>query len=557
MKIFRKTSFCAFLLLIITSHQIFAVEFEEKKPHDEKAILVPKGARPALKEEYPRSQLVVDRIKARHSHPLVIPFRRSWNTAALTASTGTEMEENPEIGNNFELGFALHSQRLRVGSTGNRQYFQQETEGFPQSWYWPLPFIDYVDRPKAYMSSTFVHLAAKRTHNMYAEYRDFSDRITGILNAMMTDNKQLTIMAQRDMQNLRAEEIGTLPRVRNVAGISYKRQGGETNKLELDGSSTWSTLADSAGRDFRYISGTGVVVWGRQMRPDFNVDVRTQMQVSTVKDRNSEDEEPWNVRKTGSLGLINTVSPSEFVRLRLNISALYDSEHKAFFTPGVELAITPRIIEASVGFRRAAILPDHDEIYFPSKFVKVNEDLKAESFWEAYGSLNVDIITRLKLIAEASYSRPESRITWVQHTGYVWEPVNAETSQAMKGEAYLTLNLIGDLGIFGSVRYQHFDNQLNDPEVAASGGISYGRPTSGSITLGAAFWNFKPLEDTDVPEDFVFAYLRINKSIRRVVNIFIDGRYSPDQEYIASYRGTPQAGRIISVGANIIFGGLD
>ena len=122
----------ALLLLTIVASQVFSEAFEERKPRDEKTILVPKGARPMLKEEYPRTQLVVDRIKARHAHVTSIPFHRSWNTAAITALTGTEIEEEPELARDYELGFALHSQRIRMGAVRNKEYFQRETEGFPE-----------------------------------------------------------------------------------------------------------------------------------------------------------------------------------------------------------------------------------------------------------------------------------------------------------------------------------------------------------------------------------------------------------------------------------------
>jgi hypothetical protein len=50
MRIDKYLLFCTlFLLIIIVSHA-FPVAFEEKKPRDEKAVLVPKGARPLLKE---------------------------------------------------------------------------------------------------------------------------------------------------------------------------------------------------------------------------------------------------------------------------------------------------------------------------------------------------------------------------------------------------------------------------------------------------------------------------------------------------------------------------
>jgi len=58
-------------------------------------------------------------------------------------------------------------------------------------------------------------------------------------------------------------------------------------------------------------------------------------------------------------------------------------------------------------------------------------------------------------------------------------------------------------------------------------------------------------------ENLYFGYIRINKSLFRLINIFIDGRYTPEREDVIYYRGMPQAGRIISLGANIVFGGID
>jgi hypothetical protein len=555
MKICRNSLFYTILLLTITASQVFPIAFEERKPRDEKAILVPKGARPALKEEYPRSQLVVDRIKARHRHALSIPFRRSWNTAAFTALAGIEQE--PQLDNDFELGFALHSQRLRVGALRNKEYFQKETEGFPEGWYRPLHSTEHVNRPKGYMTTTFVHLAAKRIRREWEDYRDFADRINGILNVIMAQNKQLTLMARRDMQNLKSEELSAQPRVRNIASISYKGPGEGVNRLELYGNSVWSTLSDSAERDFRYISGSGSAAWGKNLRPDFDVDVKARLQISDLRDENSADTGTPPIRKSGWLEVLNVVSPAELLKLKLNLSALYDSEYKAYFTPGLELTFTPKIVQASIGLRRRAILPDHDELYWPSKLVRVNDDLQAEDFWEVYSLLNVDIIARLTFLAEASYSRPGSRITWKQLPGYVWEPVNEKTSEALTGEASIVLNLLRDLSAFASLRYQHFDSQLFEPEITATAEISYGNPASGSIALGASFWNFQPLESTEPTENYAFAYGRISKTLRKVLSIFVDGRYTFNDEAAVYYRGAPQAGRIVSFGANIVFGGLD
>ena len=41
------------------------------------------------------------------------------------------------------------------------------------------------------------------------------------------------------------------------------------------------------------------------------------------------------------------------------------------------------------------------------------------------------------------------------------------------------------------------------------------------------------------------------------MSIFVEGRYTINDENVVYYRGMPQAGRIVSAGANIVFGGLD
>jgi hypothetical protein len=566
MRIDKYLLFCTlFLLIIIVSHA-FPVAFEEKKPRDEKAVLVPKGARPLLKEEYPRRQLEVDRIKARHTHVLVIPFARSWNTAALTAMNAVRIEEEPEMEpNDFELGFALHSQRLRIGALRNREYFQKETEGFPEGWYRPLNSLDHIDRPEGYMTTTFVHLAARRIRRKYTDYRDFSDRLNGILNVIMTENRQLTMMARRDMQSYRVEGMIPQPRVRNTAGMSYTFPNEEPNKLTIGGSSVWSTLTDSAGRDFRYISGIGSVALFREMRPDFQVDLKGRLQISTFRDQTDpKNTDVLETRRAALLDVSNIILPVQFLKFKLNVSGLYDSEYedegdlyKFYFMPGAELALESKAAQLAAGVRKRAILPDRDELYWSAKSIKVNDDLQPENFWEAYSLLNINLIARLRLLAEASYSRPESRVTWNQLPGYVWEPVNVETSQALTGQAFMVLDIIRSLGIYGSFRYQHFDNQMFDPEITADAGLYYGDLIGGNITLGGSFWNFQPLEGTDQPENLIFAYGRFNKSIRRVINIFVDGRYAINREDLVYYRGMPQAGRIISLGANVVFGGLD
>jgi len=198
----------------------------------------------------------------------------------------------------------------------------------------------------------------------------------------------------------------------------------------------------------------------------------------------------------------------------------------------------------------------------------VNISLDPEDYWEAYGSFNIDIMTRLKLSAKGFYSKPESRITWIQFSNHIWQPINAKTSESITGEASFELNIFRSFNIFANYRYQRFDNQLFDPENMANGGIYLGRPLSGTITIGGCFWNYQPTQFdksetlteynvSTTPENLAFGYVRISKSFYRLVNIFIDGRYTLDREDVIYYRGIPQSGRIISVGANIIFGGLD
>lgn len=567
MKKHRYSLLCVLVLLTTIASQAFPTAFEEKRPGDEKAILVPKGARPVLKEEYPRRRLVVDRIKARHRHVLVIPFSRSWNTAALTAMNALRIEEEPDLEpRDFELGFALHSQRLKVGSLQNREYFRKETEGFSKGWYRSLAPLELIEQTTGYMSTTFVHLTARRSRRTYEDYLDFSDRIGGILNLITTENKQLTLTAQRDMDRFRTEVTGNQPRVRNTASISYALPGGNLDKITFSGGSVWSTLTDSAERDFRYITGIGSVSLYRSLRPDFDVDAKARLRISYFRD-NSVEPEPkiLEKRRSGLLQVSNIVSPSQFLKLKLNVSGLFvydsrlfhDPKYEGYFMPGMEIVLGPKTVQAAGGVRRRVIVPERDELYWSSKIVKVNDDLQPEDFWEAYGSLKVNVIARLRLLAEVSASRPESRITWKHLPGFVWEPVNAETSEALTGEASMTFNLIGGLGTYAGLRYQYFDNQLFDPEITSNAGIYYDGSTIGSITLGGSFWTFQPMEDTEQPEELVLVYGRFSKTVGRIVSIFVEGRYTINDEDVVYYRGMPQAGRIVSAGANIVFGGLD
>ena len=552
-----------FLLFLVFVSQAFSTPFEEKEPRDERAILVPKGAQPMLKEEQPRSQLVVDRIKARHTRDLTIPFTRSWNTAGFYAMNGVEIKEEPSATpQDFEFGIALHSQRLRLGSLRNREYFLQETEAFPEGWYRPTNAIERMKQSEGYMTTTFVHLAAKRMRRIYEDYRDYNDRVKGILNVAITEKEQLTISAQRNMQALKISGESEKPAVRNNGNVLYRLLDEDNNKLEFYGDSVWSTIIDSAGRDFSYISGLGSALWVRKLGSDFTLDAKADLKISTFRDKVENESgrlrpRTLETRKYAGIKLTGIISPNPVFKLKPNVAALYDSEYKGYVMPGVELALEPGVLKTAVGIRRQVILPDLDELYWGTKFIKVNEELGPEVFWEGYGNLNINVISRFNLIAEGTYSRPNSRVTWDQLPGYVWTPINQETSQAIKGEAYIMFDLIGNFGTFMGGKYQRFDNQLFDPEITADGGFYLGRSPRGSITLGGSYWNFQPLENSKSPEDIYLVYLRVTKNIRRVVSIFIDGRYTIDREDIIYYKGMPQAGRIISVGANMVFGGLD
>jgi len=564
------------ILFIIMSTDAFPVPFEEKSPRDEKNILVPKGARPVLKEEFPRGQLVVDRIKARHRYELSIPFARAWNTAAITVVTG--IQENPDLWNNRESGFAIHNQRLRIGAVKNKEYFQKETAGFPEGKYWPLPLLDGVYRSTGYLSSTFIHLAFKQIRNIYTgivnnenvDYIESSDRLGGIINAMIRQNQNLNLMAQRNSQTFQTDNATEQTQIRNTAGISYKIPGEGGNKLELNGNSIWSTLTDVNQKDFSYVSGSVFSELERKLRDGLNVNFKTRLKIQNLTDQTVRgNSETIETRESVLLDVSNIATPASFAKLTLNAAGLYDSKYKAYVIPNVEVVFGPKAFQLGAGYRRKVILPDHDDLYSGAKSAIVNNSLKPEDFWEAYGLLNTNVITRIKLTATASYSRPESRMTWVQLFDHVWEPLNIKTSEAIVGEASLELNLIKSFNIFGSYKYQRFDNQLFDPENMANAGIYLGRPLSGTITIGGCFWNYQPtpfkkesLDPSSIKvdnpkEDIIFVYLRLSKSFYRMVNVFIDGRYTLDREDIIYYRGVPQAGRIISVGANIVFGGLD
>jgi len=545
-----------FILFVTSVSQVFPVTIEEKMPLEEKMILVPKGAQPILKEEYPQGQLVVDRIKARHRYALSIPFSYAWNTAALTALTG--LEEEPQVWDNREIGFALHSQRLRVGSLKNKEYFQKETAGFPEGRYWPMPLLEDVSQSKGYMATSFVHLVLKQVRGKYSDYTTLNDRISGILNAMIRNNKSLNMTAQRKENNYSLGNSDPQLMVRNNASISYNQSEEGIPKLGLLGESVWSNMTDTSQRDIKYISGAGSLEYTKKLSAGFDVDLKTKAQISSLRDETvRKNSYSLESRKSGWVGVSNIASPTSFLKLTLNASAVYDSKFKGYVTPWFEIALVPKVFQFRLGVRRQAILPDYDELYWTGKFIRLNEDLQPSDFWESYASMDIDIITRLRLHVEAYYSRPESRITWEQLDSYVWQPTNKPTSDSITGKGSVELNLVRSFNIFGNVEYQRFDKQYYDPEISANAGISYGNALVGSIVLGACFWNFQPMDISQPVENLYFGYIRINKSLFRLINIFIDGRYTPEREDVIYYRGMPQAGRIISLGANIVFGGID
>lgn len=562
----------SFLLL---SSDVFPAPFEEKNPRDEKLVLVPKGAQPVLREEYPRSQMVVDRIKARHHYSLSIPFARAWNTAAFTFSTG--INENPDIWNNREAGFAFHNQRLRVGALKNKEYFQREISGFPEGRYMPLPSLESVFRSTGYLSSTFIHLKYKQIRSDFSEqlddgnmnFNESTDRLYGLINAMLGQNQSLNLMAQRDSQELVIDNKTDQSRIRNSAGIIYKRPSRDSDKIELQGSSVWSSFIDNTQRKYTYASGMGYLNLIRRVSAGFDVDFKARLGISGLNDETvRKDIKTLETRKSVLLDVSNIANLTSFLKFRLSPAGTYDSKYKWYVIPDAEFSIVPKYVQLSIGYRRKVVFPNFDDLYWQSKSSIVNLDVDPEDYWEAYGSFNIDIMTRLKLSAKGSYSRPESRITWIQFSNHIWKPINAKTTESIIGEASFELNLFRSFNIFANYKYQKFDNQLFDPENMANGGIYIGRPLSGTITIGGCFWNYqstqfdksKTLTEYTIeipPEELMFVYVRISKSFYRLVNIFVDGRYTIDREDVIYYRGIPQSGRIISVGANIIFGGLD
>jgi len=566
---------CLFALFFLLSSNVFSEPFEEKNPRDEKLVLVPKGAQPVLREEYPRSQLVVDRIKARHHYSLSIPFARAWNTAAFTFSTG--VNENPDVWNNREAGFAFHNQRLRVGALKNKEYFQREISGFPEGRYMPLPSLESVYRSTGYLSSTFIHLKYKQIRSDFSEpfgdgYMDFNeseDRLYGLINAMLGQNQSLNLMAQRNSQELVIDNKTDQSRIRNSAGIIYKRPGKNSDKIELQGSSVWSSFIDNTQRRYSYASGTGYLNLIRKVSAGFDVDFKAKLGISGLSDQTvRSDPKTLETRKSVLLDVSNIANLTSFIKFRLSPAGTYDSKYKWYIIPDVEFSIVPKYVQLSIGYHRKVVFPNFDDLYWQSKSSIVNISLDPEDYWEAYGSFNIDIMTRLKLSAKGFYSKPESRITWIQFSNHIWQPINAKTSESITGEASFELNIFRSFNIFANYRYQRFDNQLFDPENMANGGIYLGRPLSGTITIGGCFWNYQPIQFdksetlteynvSTTPENLAFGYVRISKSFYRLVNIFIDGRYTLDREDVIYYRGIPQSGRIISVGANIIFGGLD
>lgn len=555
----KQLSLCLVLLFLTVCLKISSEPFENKEPREEISVLVPKGAKPALKEEFPQSQLVVDRIKARHRYALSIPFSYAWNTAALTAVSGLERDSDVEYAwYNREVGFALHSQRLRVGSIKNKEYFKKETAGFPENRYWTLPPLGDLDSPSTFTSSPFVHLMLKQARSKYLIYEVRNDRIYGVLNSSFAQNQNITLTAKRNMQDLKVQDGQTSSRVRNSLFVSYKDNRRGSDRINFNFDAVWSDFEDSSLRDLRYLSAIVSVKYRKEMSSGFKADFCSKLLISSLRDE-TERKNTFNVesRKAIWAQADNVASLTSFLNLILRASAVYDSKYKGFATPGIELALVPKVVQMRIGVQRQAILPEFDDLYWSSKFVKVNDKLKALNFWEYYGSLNIDLITRLKLSLEARYSQPEYRISWEQLDNYVWYPINKETSYAIRGKAQIILNLVGSFSLFAGAEYQKFDVQGFDPEIQANLGMSYGNILVGALILGACLWTFQAQGVSQEPEKLGFAYVRFNRSVRNFLNIFVDGRYSVPRDEIIYYRGFPQAGRIISLGANIIFGGID
>jgi hypothetical protein len=580
---FRYIIFFILACVIITS-TAFSEPFEEKNPRDEMSVLVPKGARPVLKEEYPRGQLVVDRIKARHRYNLSIPFARAWNTAALTFMSG--IQENPDIWDNREASFAIHNQRLRIGAVKNKEYFQKETAGFPEGRYWAMPLLENVNRTTGYMSSTFIHLMFKQIRNSYSEkinddstdFKTSDDKLNGLINVMIGQNQNLSLEAQRNSQNLIIDDKTDQTRIRNSAGISYRRPGEGSDILTLKGISVWSGLTDASQRKFDYVTGIFLAELGRKVLPSLEVNAKTKLQLSSLVDKTTRsDSKTLESRKIIKADISNIASPVSFIKLKLNATGIYDSEFDPYMVPDVGLIIGPKAFQIGAGYRRRVILPDFDELYWRSKSVIVNDSLESEDFWEAYGLLNVDVATRLKLMAQASYGQPQSRITWIQLNKHVWYLTNVETSESINGEASLELNIFSTFNIFANYKFERYDTPLFEPEHLANAGFSFGRPLSGTFTFGGCYWKYQPAQTeniniippTENSEDIAFVYMRISKPFfNRFISLYIDGRYSfgidtknglkiQDRKDVIYYLGIPQSGQIITVGANIIFGGLD
>lgn len=555
----RQLLFCLILLFLLPFLKALSEPFENKEPREEISVLVPKGAKPVLKEEFPQGQLVVDRIKARHRYALSIPFSYAWNTAALTAVSGFERDPDVEYAwYNREVGFALHSQRLRVGSIKNKEYFKKETAGFPENRYWTLPLPGDIDSSGAFTSSPFVHLMLKQARSKYLIYETRNDRVYGVLNGSFGQNQNIMLMAKRNMQDLKVEDEQNLSRVRNNLTVSYRsnREGSDIVNLNFD--AVWSNFEDSSLRDLRYLSAVTSAKYRKDMSSGFKVDFWSKLLISSLRDE-TERKNAFTVenRKAIWAQADNIALLTSFLNLILRASAVYDSKYKGFATPGIELALVPKVMQMRVGVQRQAVLPEFDDMYWSSKFVKVNDKLKALNFWEYYGSFNIDVITRVKLSLEARYSQPEYRISWEQLDSYVWYPVNKETSYSIKGKAQINLNLISSFNTFAGIEYQKFNVQGYDPEIQANLGISYGNILVGSLTLGACLWTFQAQGMAQEPERLGFAYIRFNRSVRNFLNLFVDGRYSIPRDEIIYYKGFPQAGRIISFGASIIFGGID
>ncbi len=206
-----------------------------------------------------------------------------------------------------------------------------------------MPLLEDVNLSKGYMSTNFVHIVLKQVRNKYGYYTNSDDRLSGIFNAIVKRDQSLNITAQRKMQNMWIEEGPSQPRIKNNASISYKNIKEGVNKLEIRGNSVWSTMTDSQQNDYRYIFGEGFFEFGKSLSTGFDVDFKTKLQISTLRDQtDKKNVRNIETRKFGWVEASNIALPTRFMQFILNASALYDSKYKGFVTPSFELAFVPK-----------------------------------------------------------------------------------------------------------------------------------------------------------------------------------------------------------------------